>query len=179
MFNDLSEINIDELKKNYVRLYYFGLGFIQLKIDERWRLHFYSQFLPQITEDIHNHRYDFSSRILKGSIVNILWQEKTGNTHLMVNESCNPDIAAPKLNKVCGVEKISMKTYKVGDRYSMKDSMFHQVFANHCITLLDRTDYKKEFAQVVLPQGKESVCPFSKKVDETELWKIMKEMTEC
>jgi hypothetical protein len=51
--------------------------------------------------------------------------------------------------------------------------MFHRVKASNCITLIERTDYKKALAHVVRPFGEVSVCPFSKKVDEKELWEIV------
>jgi len=179
MFNHISQINLEELKKNHARLYYFGLGFIQLKIDETYRLHFYSPELPSITEDIHNHRYDFTSRILKGRIINRVWEveETKRGEHVIVNESCNPDISAPVLDTPCKAELVEASIYSEGHNYQMKDDMFHQVEApDGCITLLKRGDYTKEFAQIVLPKGKESVCPFSKKIDDEVLWKIMAAM---
>ena len=183
MINHLSEINLEELKKNHVRLYYFGLGFIQLKIDETYRLHFYSSKLPSITEDIHNHRYDFTSTVLKGQFTNRIWgvtevdSDNGGNaTHVMVNESCNPDISAPPLRMRCEPRLLHKSVYEEGQGYFMPENVFHTVAAEDCITLLQRGPYTKEFAQIVIPKDKSSVCPFSKKVEDEVLWDIMAKM---
>lgn len=180
MFSRISQINLSELRKNYARLYYFGLGFIQLKIDETWRLHFYSPSLPSITEDIHNHRYDFTSRILKGTFTNRLYQviDDAAGSYLKTNESCNPDISAPSLNVSCEALPYEESIYSTGHRYTMQHDQFHTVEGESCITLLERGPYKKEFAQVVVPRDKPSVCPFSKKVEDEELWKLMEQMLE-
>ena len=178
MFKDISQINLAELRKNYARLYYFGLGFIQLKIDETYRLHFYSPELPAITEDIHNHRYNFESTILKGHFVNRIYtiDEHDEGGYIMVNESCNPNISAPKLDKSCDVRMTFVGMYRTGQSYHMPDTAFHTVRAEDCITLLKRGDYTKEYAQIILPKEKPSVCPFSKKIPEEELWKLMQAM---
>lgn len=178
MFKTLDDICIDRLKENHVRLYYFGLGFIQLKLNETWRLHFYSSELPAITEDIHNHRYDFTSRILKGQITNRLFQVDPGDTHYLVNESCNPDISAPPEKREVTAGNYSVETYSEGESYRMLSDWYHTVEAKNCITLLERGGYKAEFAQVVLPKDKESVCPFSKKIPEKQLWEIIRAMLQ-
>lgn len=178
MFERIEDIKLQNLKDNHIRLYYFGLGFIQLKINETYRLHFYSARLPAITEDIHNHRYNFQSKILKGNIINRIWcvSYDAPTNHIMLNESCNPNIAAPKTTTPCSVHLYEEASYSAGDIYHMDDSIFHQVQANNCITLLKRGPYTKEFAQIVLPENKESVCPFSKEVDQKILWEVIEEM---
>lgn len=177
MFASLNDIDINWLKNNHTRLYYFGLGFIQLKIDEIWRLHFYTQDLPAITEDIHNHRYDFESKTLKGVITNCYYKVIEGDTHVIQNESCNPDIDAPALNKPCAVELDTVSFFQAGDVNKMTHDQFHVVYVrDECITLLKRSDYKKEFAQVIVSKETESICPFSKEVPQDELWGIIERM---
>ena len=174
MFRSAEDIDIDWLQNNHSRIYYFGLGFVQLKIDETWRLHFYTPELPAITEGIHNHRYNFTSRVLSGMIVNRRYDIVDGTTHILSNESCNPDIEAPGIVQPCGVELIAADVIKTWESYSMLDTVFHSVEARRCITLLERGPYAKEFAQVVTPVDKEAVCPFSKKVSDNELWSIIR-----
>lgn len=53
MFNSLKDVDIDYLKKNHDRLYFFGFGFIQLKIDDTYQLHFYNKALLSVNEDVH------------------------------------------------------------------------------------------------------------------------------
>lgn len=179
MFKSVKDIDIDALRKNHVRFYYFGLGFIQLKLDEKWRLHFYNSKLPGITEDVHNHRYDFTSRILLGEITNYRYDVFKGDTHVINNESCNADIKAPRLEEPCHIEVETAYRYRPGSFYNMKDTSFHRVKADYCITLLERTPRMKEFAQVITPKGQAPVCPFSKKVPEEEMWAIIEEMLKA
>lgn len=176
MFNTIKDIKLDQLRKNHSRLYYFGLGFIQLKIDETYRLHFYSPELPSINEDIHNHRYHFTSKILKGTITNSYFAIGSGDSHLKYNESCNPEIKAPRIEEPCKADLVSIQTYQAGESYRITDDIFHTVKASDCITLLKRNSYTREFAQIVIPVGVQPVCPFSKKVDEEALWEIMGNM---
>lgn len=176
MFKSLDGVRLDWLKENHCRLYYFGLGFIQLKIDEFYRLHFYHPELPAFNEDIHNHRYDFKSTILKGTFHNSLYCVSPGETHIITNESCNPEIKAPTEVKFCSAELELTSSYEAGQDYFMDHTWFHTVKAENCITLLERTDYKKEFAQVITPVDGVSTCPFSKKLVEADLWALIAEM---
>lgn len=176
MFNSVAEIDLDRLRKNHERLYFFGLGFIQLKIDDRYRLHFYNSSLPSITEDIHNHRYDFTSKILQGEITNYFYDVTEGDSHVMDNESCSADNKAPRIEKSCKATLLKVTTFKSGESYHVTTDMFHRVEATDCITLLDRGPKTKEFAQIVVPKGMTSLCPFSKKVDNEKLWELMHEM---
>jgi len=176
LFNLLKDFNLEELRSNHARIYYFGLGFIQLKLNEEYRLHFYTPELPAFTDDVHNHRYHFFSKILSGYITNNLYEVVPGDSHIMNNESCNADIKAPKLERPCSVILMSSKTYYAGDLYYMPEDKFHTVQATECITLLKRSEYTKEYAQVITPVGRPSICPFSKKIPEDDLWDIIREM---
>lgn len=172
----IESLDLAWLKENHQRLYYFGLGFIQLKINEKYRLHFYTDKLDSNTDSIHNHRYDFSSKILKGSFNNKTFKIIEGDTHLMENESCNEEIEAPKNRKECSIELESDKTYSKGDSYFMPFKKMHRVESKYAITLLDRSDYKQEYAQVIEEKGKQSNCPFALKIDKDKLWNIIEEM---
>jgi len=177
VFSHLEDIDVDWLRGNHVRLYYFGLGFIQLKIDERYRLHFYTPELPAFNEDIHNHRYNFYSRILKGSLINHYYRVTEGDTHLIKNESCNPQIAAPVLDQPCGVVETASTLYATGSAYHIKHEQYHTVEAPEpCITLLSREAYAKDFAQVIVPKDGGGACPFSQKIEQERLWEIIGSM---
>ncbi len=51
-----------------------GLGFIQVPLDGDYRLHIWDKDLPRRKNiehsEVHNHRFGFISRVLKGSITN-------------------------------------------------------------------------------------------------------------
>lgn len=178
-------INVDWLKKNAKMIHYFGLGFVQLKVNDTFRLHFYNKSLPAIVseEDIHNHRYDFRSKVIKGKFIQELFDVVEGDTHVREFESCQHGVEAPKDAVPCGVERKSRHLYTAGSMYDISHNTFHRVKANNCITLLMRKTapdggfYRKPYAEVVRKKDAEKVCPFSKKVSEDELWEIVAEMT--
>jgi hypothetical protein len=75
MANDQEKLTVSSLKAIGVEPHWFGLGFVQLKLDEHRRIHFWhpdhSSDTPE--EEVHNHRYDFNSRIMAGIIVHEVW----------------------------------------------------------------------------------------------------------
>jgi len=171
------KLEIDWLRNNWERLYYFGLGFIQLKINETERLHFHTPELPAFNDDIHNHRYDFRSEILYGSLTAHYYQRREGVTWFLVNESCNPDIEAPADKILCSMQPHRTEVYNRGDHYELIHDVFHRVEANKCITYLQRSDYRKEYAQVAYPVVRGPLqCPFSQKIANDQLWDIIDRM---
>lgn len=178
-----NDLDLNWLKNNHEMIHFFGLGFIQLKINSSFRIHFYSPKLPSIIgdEDFHNHRYDFVSRILKGHFsqeIAEIAERIDGNTHVMEDESCQKDNKIKTERKSCSIKTIEKNFFRQGEFYSLKHNQFHRVKnpIDNCITLLCRGKYQKEFAQVIRPIDVIGVCPFSKKIEEKELWEIIEEM---
>lgn len=178
MFNNIEEINIDFLKNNCQMIHYFGLGFIQLKLTKQYRLHFYNEILNPIIpeEEIHNHRYDFTSKILKGIFNQELYKLIPGTKYICEKESCQENCIIEENGYECDIELINNNTYHAGSQYFLNHTVFHRVKANNCITLLSRSDYKKDLAEVVRLKEGQKVCAFSKKINENDLWQIIDEM---
>lgn len=159
--------------------HYFGLGFIQCKINKYERIHIYHPDLMPIVnieEEVHNHRYDFESTILLGSITNKKYEfiEGSKQTHFLQNESCNETIKVENnQNKYGTINLISEDTVNVGESYFMRYDEFHTFQTTQCITYLKRSDYKQDLAQVIRPLNNEIICPFSKKLKEEECWEII------
>ena len=170
MFKSLKEIDFDWLKSNHTRIYFFGLGFIQVKINEEYRLHFYIPDLPAFVDHPHNHRYDFESTILKGEIINNIFEEVCGEDFIIQEDSCSEGFIPSETPRKASFNLKSSITYKEGDKYRMYHETFHTVSANNCITLLKRSEYKKELADVSYPANQEKVCPFMNKLPESWLW---------
>jgi hypothetical protein len=63
-------LDIDHLRATGARPHWFGLGFIQLKLTNNERMHFWHPDLQPIVpeEEIHDHRYDFESFVIKGEL---------------------------------------------------------------------------------------------------------------
>lgn len=178
MFESVDEIDVNWLKENFQLIHYFGLGFIQLKINDEHRLHFYNKELPPIVdeEDIHNHRYNFTSRILKGTFEQSLFAVTEGDTHILEQESCRPDVQPDTDPQECGIKLLNDSRYEAGSEYYLTSHTFHRVAANFCITLLQREPRTKELAEVVREKNAPKVCAFSKQIPEAELWEIVTNM---
>jgi hypothetical protein len=181
----LTELMIDVLKQKCTKIHYFGLGFIQLKLGETSRLHFYTGELPAIVpqEEIHNHRYDFRSVILRGALKQTFFDatfSQQNPTHECVFESCKPpgqESEPEPLSLPCQIEKLASVTLLSGSEYRIDHNTFHRVEAlGECITFLERSKIRKQFAQILRPIGAEKVCPFSKEVPEAQLWEIVEQM---
>ncbi len=171
-------LDINYLKGNCKRIYYFGLGFIQVVLSKNERVHFYTDELDTTNEDIHNHRYNFKSTILKGEFTNNKYVLKDGNTHILKNESCSLDRELTnKISIPVSISLLESKTYSEGESYDMFFNELHSVeYKGNTITFLERSDIITDYAQVVFKKEYEEVCPFSNKVNEDELWDIIERM---
>lgn len=176
------KLEMDWLKANHTKLHYFGLGFIQLKLSQDDRLHFYTDKLPAIVseEEIHNHRYNFTSSVLKGILHQELFEIVQGNTHTVEEESCQEGVKPEgHFPSLCGILRSSMHSYIEGSWYFIYHDTFHRVKSSDCITYLTRGTYQKPMAKVIRPVGADKVCPFSVKVEDSVLWEIIEEMIKA
>lgn len=180
------DFNIDWLIANYKKIHWFGLGFIQLKIDDKQRIHFYTDKLPRTTteEEIHNHRYNFTSTIVRGTLkqniyeVNVYDGFTESNTHWLTEETCKENDKRGFPTYPCDIKLALSEKYKTGQSYYIHHDTFHQVSSNDAITLVKRGEYQKEFANIIFPVGMKPLCPFSVKRSENELWEIVRSLLE-
>jgi hypothetical protein len=176
MYKHISEIDLEWLKKNHQMIHYFGLGFIQLKITDRFRLHFYSDKLPPIVDEdeVHNHRYGFKSTILLGELSQEVFNLTSGETHTVEQDNCQEGFKMEKPPQPCGIQFIHSSTYATGSSYVLTHEVFHRVkTSKNCITLLDRLPYQKDLADIVRKKDSGKVCPFSQKITESDLLNIV------
>lgn len=168
-------LNIDYLRDNNTRMYYFGLGFIQVVLNQEERIHFYSTKLPVFNEEIHNHRYNFTSEILKGRFIDFRYQLTKGDSHLLSNESCNKDNPLEtNISVPVGIKELSEMEYRVGDKYDIFFNEFHAVDTiGDTITYLKRSEIITDYAQVLYPKGGIKLCPFETKFSNETLWEII------
>lgn len=178
--NNKKYLDIIFLKNNHTMIHAFGLGFIQIKLTDNIRIHFYSNkvTLTPSDEEVHNHRYNFKSTVLKGNLVNKIYsvsKEKNGN-FILENESCNPNVDKKNHNKslVSKPKLITQFSTSKGESYYIDKDTYHQVKAlDGTVTLLEREPIEKEFAQIVYEK---KICPFSVNLNEKVLWEIVEEI---
>jgi len=184
MVSPLNVFSTDWLKKNAKSIHWFGLGFIQIKLNESERVHFYTSALPKTSteEEIHNHRYNFTSHVLRGSLkqkiyeVDIFDSFTTENTHWLTEETCKETEKKTFPTHPCNIKCVLDTEHGWGSSYYIHHETFHQVDSSNAITLIRRSPYKKETAQIVFPVGSKPLCPFSVKRSESELWDIVRNL---
>lgn len=164
---------------DYPFIHFFGLGFIQVKISDTQRYHFYTNRIPRYVEHPHNHRYSFQSEILCGNLNEILYEPIYGDTHFISTSNCMPKNSNDLNIKVpVGLKQRESITHKTGEVYVRIPTDIHTVEATEdTITFLTKTSepiFKEAF--FIYEKNDEPLCPFSKKYDESELWGIVKEM---
>lgn len=173
----------DYLKAKCKMIHFFGLGFIQIKVSNSQRYHFYSSELPGFVdqESVHNHRYDFTSTILGGKLKQEIFSVVPGDVcaeFLMKEESCRSDVKAPDTEVPCSLSKLFEDTHVKGSTYTIDKDTFHKVtpITDSAVTFLTRGPVKKEFATVVSPKGAKFVCPFSMNIPEDDLWRLVSDI---
>jgi hypothetical protein len=168
----------DKLKEECAKIHYFGLGFIQVKVTPFLRYHFYHFGLPVIMpeEEVHNHRYPFTSFVLKGALNQQIYGLGRGADYVHSYVSCQPNKPAPKSDKgIVAAEVVSNHWYSAGSYYTIRENQYHKVKATYCVTMVQRSTYvPKEFAEVLRKPDAPEVCPFSKVIPESELWELIR-----
>jgi hypothetical protein len=175
-------LDYDYLRSTGKVPHWFGLGFIQLKLTDDTRMHFwhpeYRQNVP--LEELHNHRYDFHSEVLLGRItheVHDVWEAQNDGDCLLVQVSCDPDKPAPFQPRIeCRTKQTGSYTMGCGSCYDFPHFGFHRVITPMAATLLTRGPVVKEYATVLRPKDVEAVCPFSDPKPEEECWRLIKDI---
>ena len=162
---------------------YFGLGFIQLKINDRKRVHFWVPEWPTIPgadNELHDHRYTLTSTILKGEIHNQIYTPvSTPNpTHELIEVSCKPN-STEEPQAIAQVTPIFLSSFisKVGDTYTLSPDAFHMAHTiGSTVTFVERGKTIKDMARVIRPINSAFVCPFSIQYSEQQCWDKIEEM---
>ena len=160
--------------------YYFGLGFVQLKLNDVWRMHFWVPEWPTILgaeSEFHNHRYEFCSKVLLGCLqheIVCLTPDKLPPDKMMevIQVSCKPNQSEdPVPLGLCGVSDIGCFEVRQGSTYTLNPSSFHRSFSSGpTVTLLRRGPIVQEEAQVLRQPNTVFQCPFSIEKTTQECW---------
>lgn len=170
-----------ELRQSGAVPHYFGLGFIQLKLSGSVRLHFWVPEWPTIPgaeDELHNHRYAFSSRVLQGAVSQEIYAlGPVSNSPFpgaleLIEVSCKPatedapavvGYAAPEL-------RIRLETGQ-GQEYALTPADFHVARAlPGTVTRVERGEVIQENAQVLRAPGSLFTCPFAIEKSTEECW---------
>lgn len=124
---------LDYLKKNHTDIKNFGLGFIQVKVNNINYNFYHNDFYKFDDYDLpHSHQYNFVSEIIAGSLTEKRYDVYYDSCGYKLVCNCgNPDAISP--NK--SYELIETNVYRTGDLYYCDNDVYHTVeFENNTIT---------------------------------------------
>lgn len=181
------DLSLSSLKACGAIPHYFGLGFIQLKIDDERRLHFWVPDWPVIPGseiEIHNHRYEFTSTILRGALDQVVYRipklepAPFEGAMEVAEVSCKPGISeAPQVVGFAVPEIKGAYRIGAGSHYSLSPDDFHVATSiGSTITEVRRGPVVRDKARVIRPVGAASTCPFSLDKGEAACWDKIAEM---
>lgn len=170
--------SIDDLR-SYGTPTWFGLGFIQLKMDENNRFHFWHPELPTNSvyeHEWHDHRYDFKSSVIVGSITNELasWRSNPSGDHAIWEVCCAGNGATYK-GEVDLIPVGSFTTH-AGDSYHLSRDALHRVQAERCMTLQTRTTGPVKFKANVVATSFSDSNPFEETLPTDMMWEIISDI---
>jgi hypothetical protein len=173
-------LSVDWLRANATKAHFFGLGFIQVKLDDLHRVHFYHRDIPAFVEEPHDHRYDFVSTVLRGCLQNQIWKIAPGDDHEVSFESCQQGgSTSPNTTVRAGVTRFGSFDTHAGSGYHMSSMTFHTVHPlfehGPVITSIKRELPTATLARVIRKVGAAPVCPFSRPMPDDELWQIVRD----
>lgn len=168
------------LQAEATTIQYFGLGFVQVKCGAKQRLHYYHPDLPASVaeEAVHNHRYAFTSRVMKGLLEQELYcaAPSPAPTHYLTQESCEPDAHESETQPVALTLQARLML-PAGIEYWLAHTQLHRVKAlGKTVTHLTRpSEHTVPLADVATPIDQPLVCPFESTLTESELWEIVRD----
>lgn len=140
-----------------------GLGFIQLVLGGDQRMHVWHPDLPRRAcyehSAIHNHRFSFTSRVLKGLQKNVrcdLELAKEGSHVLISHNGPRSDKGGRESYPVaeCNVFERPMECYEAGTEYSMPEFEYHYTpCEGMVVTLIKKHSSGKIHANSVCRKG--------------------------
>lgn len=172
--------DVEYLRKTRVAIHAFGLGFIIIKLTPTLRIHLYSNAVRQTTgpEDVPDHRYGFTSTVMRGRITNDIFHvvPAVSGDFSLSEVTCKPESSGDGVQLFdCDLIHVNSFTLTAGCGYTLAADTFHRVAAQDgTVTLLNRDPPSKEVARVARRRSQvETVCPFSANTfSEEELWGI-------
>lgn len=173
--------DINKVRDNCQKIHAFGLGFIQVQLTNKRRIHLYTSLVRKtvMSEEVHNHRYNFTSRVMHGELTNQIFSVTPDLSKYpkfgMCDETCKEG-SVPTEAQPVKMSQLVLFELKAGQGYHLMADAFHRVFAEeNTVTILEWYGTVKDTAQVVRTWGAEKICPFSVNMPETELWEIYRE----
>lgn len=178
-------LDLDYLKSLNKSPAWFGLGFIQLKLNDYERLHFYHPDMhsEMNNEEVHDHRYSFLSTVLKGELRNEIYyfEPETNGQYIKEQVSCDSNNPIIDSDLIYGnLFHLFTSTTIQDNVYAIEKNTLHRVstisYPDTVITLVTREyPYSKQYANIVRNKNFPRKCPFETKLEDRLLWRLIEE----
>jgi len=172
-----------------------GLGFLQVKLGAKQRLHVWHPDLPRrkcfLHSDIHSHRFGFSSTVLKGMQINDVYavyefgDDPGPNTHVAyVHEGERSEFGnRPWIPRAeVWVGQVSRQLVEAGETYHMLDQAFHATVPGRdgkVATLMTKTHEGSNGAKSLCLKGVEPDVDFDRfQMTDDDMWAIVRDVME-
>lgn len=167
-----------------------GLGFLQVKLPDKARLHVWHPDLPRrkcfAHSSIHDHRFGFISRVLVGTQVNKVyrvWPVNIGGTHISyLHEGPRTEFGnRPWIQDEMLIVELDYEQHiGPGDDYFMQPFVYHATEAGgdgRVATLMTKTIERSRGAHSLCAAGVEPDADFDRKQwPEDRLWEIVRDV---
>lgn len=171
-------ITIDELRKMGGYPHYLGLGVIKCRIGKDEAYHFWSDRSPVLVDQIHDHRFGFTSTVLKGVLKNTIFVVDGQDPDSMLQvergeckEGAEREILVPNAK----MKEVINFTTAPGESYYIAYDTLHQIelMTPKVITHIKKEPFSQMAPRYVVDTSIERVCAMSQPKTQDECWEII------
>lgn len=175
----MSMITIDHLRALKGKPHYMGLGCVKYVFrGGSQAYHFYCDKAEILVEDIHEHRFGFTSTVKKGTLKNYIYEvhgTDPESTLQVERGECKP--GAERIVEVANANVVEVCTFVTdpGQSYTLHQTTLHRIecITPKVVTLINRKELVEPMPRFITDAANPSVCAFSKPKSEKECWEIM------
>lgn len=177
-------ITVDALHKAGGKPYYMGLGIVKIFLPsdtDTWLCyHFYSDHTEILVDGIHDHKFSFNSKVLKGAIRNWIYhytisEEETD--FMLYQQECRPNAELTVIHE--NIDPIEVCTFNVvkGQEYNLNSETLHRIEIETskvitCVTPLEKYFVKPESNRIG-DKNKMDSCGYSSPKSNKVCWEIV------
>ena len=171
-------ITVDELRERGGYPHYLGLGVIKCRIGADESYHFYSDRAPVLVNQIHDHRFGFTSTVLKGRLKNTIYNTdgQDPNSTLQIERGeCKKDAERVVITPNAKFVKACEFFTSAGESYYIAYDSLHQVeyLTPKIITHLFKEPITQVEPRFVVDTTVPRVCAMSEPKTQDECWEII------
>lgn len=184
MINDT--IDFDDIKREATGIRVHGNGFIQIDIDAHRRVHVFGHpklARQSIPTPVHNHRFGFVSRVLRGRLINVRYDVALSPVGALAPYRAftpmprqDEDTVLVDYGMLVYLRRAAPECLLRSESYQIEPGEFHETLANEpAVTLMTKCNTYPEIVPMVLcAYGQQPDNDFMRyDFDDSELWRLV------